>query len=76
MRVTKTLFTFLLLACASDSTLAQGTKDPSNPVPSMVVPIRPRNEPVGTTAVPNRSTVQQPYAPRLRKIRPANPPPK
>jgi hypothetical protein len=41
---------------------AQGTKDPSNPVPTMVFPIRPRDEPTETrpTAVPNRTFPSQP----------------
>jgi hypothetical protein len=35
---------------------AQGTKDPSNPVPTMVFPIRPRDEPAPRpTAVPNHN---------------------
>jgi len=77
MRAAKTLLTLLMLAFASDSAPAQGTKDPSNPVPTMVVPIRPRNEPVGTTAVPTWSRQPyQPYVPGLRRIRPAYPPPK
>jgi hypothetical protein len=38
-----------------DAALAQGTKDPSNPVPTMVFPIRPRDEPTRPTAVPNNN---------------------
>jgi hypothetical protein len=39
---------------------AQGTKDPSGLGPTMNFPIRPRNEPGGTTATPNTShTVPQ-----------------
>jgi hypothetical protein len=42
--------------------LAQGTKDPSNPVPTMVFPIRPRDEPTSTrpTAVRTRTFPSQP----------------
>jgi hypothetical protein len=70
MRVARAFLSILALTCASDGALAQGTKDPSNPIPTMVVPIRPRDEPAGSTAVPNRS-YQQPYVPRFRRIYPA-----
>jgi hypothetical protein len=39
----------------SDAVIAQGTKDPSNPVPTMIFPVRPRDEPARPTAVPNNS---------------------
>ena len=45
-----------------DAALAQGTKDPSNPVPTMVFPIRPRDEPTTTppAAVRTRTFPSQP----------------
>ena len=45
-----------------DAALAQGTKDPSNPVPTMVFPIRPRDEPTTAppTAVRTRTFPSQP----------------
>jgi hypothetical protein len=55
-------------ATAADVAMAQaatgGTKDTA--APTMVVPIRPRNEPAGTTAVPNGSQQQQSVV-RLRR---------
>jgi hypothetical protein len=64
---------FLAFASTGEA-WAQGTKDPSSPVPTMVVPIRPRNEPAPPTAVPNNSYTQQPQQPiRLRRIRPGYP---
>lgn len=52
-----------------------GTNDTASP--SMVVPIRPRNEPAGTTAVPNvyRSYPRAYQTPniRLRRIHPIRP---
>jgi hypothetical protein len=60
---------FLCASIASGDGFAQGTKDPSNPVPTMVFPIRPRDEPATSrpVAVPNHTT-----APpiRLRRIYP------
>jgi len=69
-------------AVAPESVNAQAatgcTRDTA--APSMVVPIRPRDEPAGTTATPN---VYRSYPPgyqspniRLRRIRPVNPNPK
>jgi hypothetical protein len=56
MRVSGLLWiTVLCLLAWADAAWAQGTKDPSNPVPSMVFPIRPRDEPAPSTAVPNTS---------------------
>lgn len=59
------------IASFSGAALAQGTKDPSNPVPTMVFPIRPRDEPPAThpTAVPNRTFPPQPSI----RVRPAYP---
>ena len=59
---------------------AQGTKDPSNPVPTMVYPIRPRDEP-GTSrpvvnpnvANPNNTFPPQPPI-RLRRLHPVRVP--
>ncbi len=52
----------------------QGTKDPSNPVPSMVYTIRPRDEPAPLTAVPNNSYTQSQRPPTgLRQVRPFHP---
>jgi hypothetical protein len=60
MRVSKLLWIILLCVSAwADAAWAQGTKDPSNPVPSMVFPIRPRDEPAAPTAVPNTSHSRQ-----------------
>jgi hypothetical protein len=53
-----------------DAALAQGTKDPSNPVPTMVFPIRPRDEPAASrpTAVPNHNKAFPPQPTiRLRR---------
>jgi hypothetical protein len=55
-----------LIGCA----WAQGTKDPSGLGPTMTFPIRPRNEPAGTTATPNLSHVVPQRTPRLRRAYP------
>jgi len=39
---------------------AQGTKDPSNPAPTMVFPVRPVDEPARPTAVPTNPVPPQP----------------
>lgn len=72
----------IVFVCAvawSEASMAQaatgGTRDTA--VPPMVVPIRPRDEPVGTTATPN---IYKTYPPgyrspniRLRRIHPVRP---
>jgi hypothetical protein len=66
MRISK-LFGIVALSVSAwgasgvmESAWAQGTKDPSGLGPTMSFPIRPRNEPGGTTATPNLShTVPQ-----------------
>ena len=50
-----------LVIASTGEAWGQGTKDPSNPVPTMVYPIRPRDQPAPPTAVPNTSHTQQPY---------------
>ena len=62
----------LIEAAFVEAALAQGTKDPSTPVPSMVVPIRPRDEPTRPTAVPNhnRTFPPQPVIRMRRAYRP------
>jgi len=59
-----TLFLTIVFYVAGffDAALAQGTKDPSNPVPTMVFPIRPRDEPVTAppTAVRTHTFPSQP----------------
>jgi len=77
VRKTQVMFmraTFLLILCCvapMDAALAQagtgGTKDSA--APTMVMPIRPRDEARGTTAVPNY-WYQQQYVPRLRRSYP------
>jgi hypothetical protein len=66
MRLSKLLWIIALCAPAwagsglTDTVWAQGTKDPSYLGPTMGFPIRPRDEPGGTTATPNTShTVPQ-----------------
>ncbi len=66
MRLSKLLWIIALCAPAwagsglAGSARAQGTKDPSYLGPTMGFPIRPRDEPGGTTATPNTShTVPQ-----------------
>ncbi|WP_213769907.1 hypothetical protein [Bradyrhizobium sp. dw_78] len=47
---------------------AQGTKDPSYLGPTMGFPIRPRDEPPGSTATPNTSHTQPQRTMRLHRI--------
>lgn len=80
MRQSILFLTIVFCAVAwSEALMAQaatgGTRDTA--APSMVVPIRPRDEPAGTTAVPN---VYRSYPPgyqspniRLRRLRPVHP---
>jgi hypothetical protein len=53
-----------------DSAWAQGVNDPSGLGPTMNFPIRPRNEPGGTTATPNLSHVVPQRTPRLHRAYP------
>jgi hypothetical protein len=72
MRVSMLVLTVgFCVASFPDAAMAQGTKDPSNPVPTMVFPIRPRDEPATTrpTAVPNRTFPPQ----RSIRVRPVYP---
>jgi hypothetical protein len=61
MRLSKLLWIIVLCAPAwavgglTNGALAQGVNDPSGLGPTMTFPIRPRNEPRGTTATPNTS---------------------
>ena len=50
--------------------VAQGTKDPSNPVPSMVYPIRPRGEPPTRQIIRPNNVTPTPPPIRLKRIRP------
>ncbi len=52
------------------SAWAQGTKDPSGLGPTMTFPIRPRNEPGGTTATPNTSHMVPQRTIRLHQVHP------
>lgn len=52
------------------SACAQGVNDPSGLGPTMTFPIRPRNEPGGTTATPNLSHVVPQRTPRLQRAYP------
>jgi hypothetical protein len=54
----------------SDRAWAQGVNDPSGLGPTMNFPIRPRNEPGGTTATPNLSHVVPQRTPRLHRAYP------
>jgi hypothetical protein len=49
---------------------AQGVNDPSGLSPTMTFPIRPRNEPGGTTATPNLSHAVPQRTPRLQRVYP------
>jgi hypothetical protein len=77
MRASVLVLTITICGCgffdpAFDVALAQGTKDPSNPVPTMVFPIRPRDEPAPhPTAVPNHNKAFPPQPTiRLRRSYP------
>ena len=74
MRATIVISTVLFcVSIVSSAGFAQGTKDPSNPVPTMVTPIRPRDEPqrARPLVVPNNNNT----APiRLRRLRPVRVP--
>ena len=45
LRMTVLVGLLIFMGGAAESAMAQGTKDPSTPVPPMVFPIRPRDEP-------------------------------
>jgi hypothetical protein len=63
-----------LAVAATGEAWGQGTKDPSTPVPTMVFPIRPRDEPAAPTAVPNNSYTRPQQPPiRLWRARPVYP---
>jgi hypothetical protein len=70
MRATIVISTVLFcVSIVPGDGFAQGTKDPSNPVPTMVTPIRPRDEPqrARPLVVPNNNY----GAPiRLRRLHP------
>ncbi|SDT59727.1 hypothetical protein SAMN05444158_7371 [Bradyrhizobium canariense] len=69
MRISKLLWiTMFGVSMGSGTVWAQGTKDPSNPVPSMVFPIRPRDEPAPSTAVPNTSHTRRQGTVQLQPI--------
>jgi hypothetical protein len=63
----------VVLAASTAEAWGQGTKDPSNPVPTMVYPIRPRDEPTRPTAVPNTSYSQPQPQIRLWRAHPGYP---
>jgi hypothetical protein len=76
MRISKLLWIAALSAPAwaggglTGSACAQGVNDPSGLGPTMTFPIRPRNEPGGTTATPNTSHLVPQRTPRLHPIYP------
>ena len=49
----------MVVAC-NGAAVAQGTKDPSNPVPTMVFPIRPRDQPTSPPPVIQRRQTPPP----------------
>jgi hypothetical protein len=64
-----TIVTLLFVVAWNGAAEAQGTKDPSNPVPTMVFPIRPRDEAPQPRII--RQTPTPAQAPiRLQRIRP------
>ena len=76
MRLSKPLWIIALCVPAwvadgpTGSARAQGVNDPSGLGPTMTFPIRPRNEPGGTTATPNTSHLVPQRTPRLQRIYP------
>jgi hypothetical protein len=69
----KRFLTLVFVGCsAASGAAAQGTREFSNPGPTMVYPIRPRVEPARPTATPNTSGVE-PVVPRLRRVQPIRP---
>jgi hypothetical protein len=76
MRISKLLWIVALCVPAwvadglTGSACAQGVNDPSGLGPTMNFPIRPRNEPGGTTATPNTSHLVPQRTPRLQPIYP------
>jgi hypothetical protein len=69
MRESKLLWIAMFCVSMGSGTVwAQGTKDPSNPVPSMVFPIRPRDEPAVSAGVPNTSHTRQQGTVQLQPI--------
>ncbi len=76
MRIAKLLWILVLVVLAwaeagvAGGAWAQGTKDPSYLGPTMTFPIRPRNEPSGTTATPNTSHIVPQRTIRLQRAYP------
>jgi hypothetical protein len=72
MRTSKLFLAVVSLTFLWDgAAVGQGTKEPSNPVPSMVYPIRPRDEPPTSQIIRlNKVTPTQPPI-RLKRIHPA-----
>jgi hypothetical protein len=73
MRLSKRLSIIALCVAAGSpigSACAQGVNDPSGLGPTMTFPIRPRNEPGGTTATPNTSHLVPQRTPRLQRVYP------
>ena len=69
MPIAALLMAVFCFVVSSDAAIAQGaatggTKDVGSP--TMVFPIRPRQEPTPSTAVPNVRQ-SQPYVPRIRR---------
>lgn len=76
MRISKLLWIVSLCVAAwmagglTGIACAQGVNDPSGLGPTITFPIRPRNEPGGTTATPNLSHVVPQRTPSLHRAYP------
>lgn len=76
MRLSTPIWTFALCVLAwteiglMGRARAQGVKDPSYLGPTMSFPIRPRDEPSGTTATPNTSHIVPQRTIRLQRAYP------
>ncbi len=68
MRASMLFLTIIFcISILSGVVLAQGTRDPSNPVPRMVFPIRPRDEATTTRPIIVPNNAPQPPV-QLRRI--------
>jgi hypothetical protein len=63
--------TALAILVSTADASAQGTKDPSNPAPTMVYPVPPLEQPAAPSAVPTAPyQYPPPPTPQLRRIHP------